>query len=185
MQKVTYEYKGVKITIEAEYTASEIDVAEAILRAKENLPKVFSKVNLNELIDHQDIIPTVLTPKDIKDILKISDKKSYEFIKEAIDKEAFPVMKIDRVYRIPKRGFLKWLLGYESEDLRDISFKVLTTSEIKDILNVCEKTVYTILYQAPINNWFEVKRVGRSYRVPAQPFLKWMDQLESIESRFE
>lgn len=185
MQKIMYEYKGVKITIEAEYTVSEKDVAEAILRAQENLPKVFSKVNLNELVEYQDIIPKILTPKDIKNILKISEATSYVFVKEAMNMKIFPVIKIYNNYRIPKKEFLKWLVGYESNDLRDISFRVFNVSEIKEILQVCEQTVYRILNQATINNWFEVKRIGRSYRVPAQPFLRWMDQLESIESRFK
>ena len=185
MQKITYEYKGVKITIEVEYTVSEINVAEAILRAQENLPKVFSKINLNKVVEYQDIIPKILTPKEIKNILNISDAASYVLVKEAMNTKIFPVIEIYNNYRIPKKEFLKWLLGYESNDLRDISFRVFNVSEIKEILQVCEQTVYRILNQATINNWFEVKKIGRSYRVPAQPFLRWMDQLEGIESSFK
>lgn len=60
MHKVTYEYKGVRVTIEADYTVSDIEVAEALLISQEKLPKVFSKVNLNKLAAYQNVILTVL-----------------------------------------------------------------------------------------------------------------------------
>ncbi|WP_305303153.1 hypothetical protein [Romboutsia ilealis] len=87
MHKITYEYKGVKVTIEADYTISDVEVAEALLISQEKLPKVFSKTNLNKLVEYQDVIPTVLTPKDISEILRISQKTTYDLIKKAIDTE--------------------------------------------------------------------------------------------------
>lgn len=185
MHKVTYEYKGVKISIETDYTVSDLEVAEALLMAQEKLPKVFSKANLNKLVEYQDVIPVVLTPKDIKMILNISQVTAYKLINEAIDTGIFHAIKYYTVYRIPKKGFLTWLLGYESNDLSDASFKVFTSSEIQEILSICSKTTYEILNQASINGWFEVKKIGRVYRVPAIPFLKWLDKLENIESRFK
>lgn len=185
MHKITYEYKGVKVTIEADYTISDVEVAEVLLISQEKLPKVFSKTNLNKLVQYQDIIPTVLTPKDISEILRISQKTTYDLIKKAIDTEMFTAMKIHKVYRISKKSFLTWLLGYECADLSDASFKVFTSDEIQEILSISLKTTYEILNQASINKWFEVKRIGKTYRVPAIPFLKWMDNLESLEKRFK
>lgn len=185
MEKITYEYKGVKISIESDFTATDIEVAEAILMAHEKLPKVFSKVNLNKLVRYQDVIPIYLTPKDIRSILKISQNTSLALVREAINTGIFPAMKIGNHYRIPKKSFLEWLLGYESNDLSDASFRVFTRSEIQEMLSICSKTTYEILNQASINGWFEVKKIGNSYRIPAIPFLKWMDKLESIETRFD
>ncbi len=185
MQKITYEYKGVKVTIEAGYTVSDIEVAEALLMAQEKLPKVFSKTNLNDLIKHQDVLPVVLTPKDICKILKISPGTCFSFLKESMDKELFPVRKIYKYYKIPKHSFLKWLLGYECNDLSDASFKVFTSNEIQEILSMSQSTTYEVFNQASRNGWFEVKKIGRDYKIPAVPFLKWMDNLESIEKRFK
>ncbi|WP_289293073.1 helix-turn-helix domain-containing protein [Romboutsia ilealis] len=185
MHKITYEYKGVKVTIEADYTISDVEVAEALLISQEKLPKVFSKTNLNKLVEYQDVIPTVLTPKDISEILRISQKTTYDLIKKAIDTEMFTAMKIHKVYRISKKSFLTWLLGYECADLSDASFKVFTSDEIQEILSISSKTTYEILNQASINKWFEVKKIGRDYKIPAVPFLIWMDGLESIEKRFK
>lgn len=185
MQKITYEYKGVRVIIEADYTVSDVEVAEALLISQEKLPKVFSKINLNKLVQYQDVIPTFLTPKDISEILRISQKTAYDLIKKAIDTEMFTAMKIHKIYRISKKSFLTWLLGYECVDLSDASFRVFTSDEIQEILSISSKTTYDILNQASHNKWFEVKRIGKSYRVPAIPFLKWMDKLESVEKRFK
>lgn len=185
MQKITYEYKGVKVTIEADYTVSDIEVAEALLISQEKLPKVFSKTNLKKLIDHQDYIPPVLKPKDISEILRINMNTVYDLINTAIDTEIFVARKIYKHYRVSKKSFLEWLLGYECNDLSDSSFKVFTSGEIQDMLSISQKTTYEILNQASINKWFEVKKIGRTYRVPAIPFLKWMDNLQSIEKRFK
>ena len=185
MHKITYEYKGVKVTIEADYTISDVEVAEALLIAQEKLPKVFSKVNLNKLVKQEDVIPQVLTPKDICKILKISQSTCFKFLRDSMDKELFPVRKIYNYYKIPKKSFFTWLLGYECSDLSDRSFRVFTSNEIQDMLSISQKTTYEILNQASINKWFEVKRIGKSYRVPAIPFLKWMDKLESVEKRFK
>lgn len=180
-----YEYKGVKIIIESPYTASDVEVAEALLLAQEKLPKVFSKANLNKLVQHQDIIPGVLTPKDICAILRISQKTAYDLVNLAIETEIFNTIKHYRCYRVSKKSFLKWLLGYECNDLSDASFRVFTSEEVKEMLSVSHKTAYDILNQAIINGWFEVKKIGKSYRVPAVPFLKWMDGLSSVEKRFD
>lgn len=185
MHKITYEYKGVKVTIEADYTVSDVEIAEALLISQEKLPKVFSKINLNKLVQYQDVIPTVLTPKDISEILRISMNTAYDLINKAIDTEIFVARKIYKYYRVSKKSFLEWLLGYECNDLSDASFKVFTSNEIQDMLSISQKTTYEILNQASINKWFEVKRIGKSYRVPAIPFLKWMDKLESVEKRFK
>lgn len=185
MQKITYEYKGVKVTIEADYTVSDVEVAKALLIAQEKLPKVFSKVNLNKLVKQEDVIPQVLTPKDICKILKISQSTCFKFLRDSMEKELFPVRKIYNYYKIPKKSFLTWLLGYEYSDLSDRSFRVFTSNEIQEILSVSQSTLYEILNQASINKWFEVKKIGRDYKIPAVPFLKWMDGLESIEKRFK
>ena len=185
MHKITYEYKGVKVTIEADYTVSDVEVAKALLIAQEKLPKVFSKVNLNKLVKQEDVIPQVLTPKDICKILKISQSTCFKFLRDSMEKELFAVRKIYNYYKIPKKSFLTWLLGYECSDLSDGSFRVFTSNEIQEILSVSHSTLYEILNQASLNRWFEVKKIGRDYKIPAVPFLKWMDNLESLEKRFK
>lgn len=120
---------------------------------------MFSKINLDKLVEYQDIIPKILIPKEIKNILNISYATSYVLVKEAMNTKIFSVIEIYNNYRINKKEFLKWLLGYESNELSDIAFRVFNVSQIKEILQVCEQTVYIILNQATINNWVRLRRL--------------------------
>ena len=55
--------------------------------------------------------------------------------------------------------------------------KVLTASDVADLLGVCEKTAYNLIRQALVtNDMFKVIKVGRLYKIPTQPFLEWLDE---------
>ena len=55
--------------------------------------------------------------------------------------------------------------------------KVLTATDIAELLGVCEKTAYGLIRQALVtNDMFKVIKVGRLYKIPTQPFLDWLDR---------
>ena len=55
--------------------------------------------------------------------------------------------------------------------------KVLTATDIAELLGVCEKTAYNLIRQAvATNDMFKVIKVGRLYKIPTQPFLEWLDE---------
>lgn len=54
---------------------------------------------INENIDG------VLTVEEVEEILRISRTKAYEFVNSG----AFPIKKIGRTIRVPKKSFYEWL----------------------------------------------------------------------------
>lgn len=59
--------------------------------------------------------------------------------------------------------------------------KVLTVKDIQEILGVCEKTAYSLIRRAlATNNMFKVIKVGRLYKVPAKPFIDWLDSWDGM-----
>lgn len=57
--------------------------------------------------------------------------------------------------------------------------KVLNVKDIQDILGVCDKTAYGLIRQAlTTNNMFKVIKIGRLYKIPTEPFLNWLDQVD-------
>ena len=55
--------------------------------------------------------------------------------------------------------------------------KVLTASDVAELLGVCEKTAYSLIRQALVTgDMFKVIKVGRLYKIPTQPFLDWLDR---------
>lgn len=55
--------------------------------------------------------------------------------------------------------------------------KVLTASDVAELLGVCEKTAYNLIRQALVTgDMFKVIKVGRLYKIPTQPFLQWLDE---------
>lgn len=55
--------------------------------------------------------------------------------------------------------------------------KVLTASDVAELLGVCEKTAYNLIRQALVTgDMFKVIKVGRLYKIPTQPFLEWLDE---------
>ena len=55
--------------------------------------------------------------------------------------------------------------------------KVLTATDIAELLGVCEKTAYGLIRQALVTgDMFKVIKVGRLYKIPTQPFLDWLDR---------
>ena len=116
MQKVTYEYKGIKISIESNEKAARSDVEVAINNAKDALLKVFDS-NESKMcnVSYRHEVPKVLSPKDIAKILCISEKSSYDLIRRALlEKNMFRVINVGRVYKIPRDSFLSWLEGVDS-----------------------------------------------------------------------
>lgn len=72
---------------------------QSTLRQKFDLPEV----DTDMLKEYHD----VLTPKDIQKILGFSVNRVYELLNSG----EFHVVRIGRLYRIPKRVFLHWLKG--------------------------------------------------------------------------
>ena len=55
--------------------------------------------------------------------------------------------------------------------------KVLTATDIAELLGVCKKTAYGLIRQALVTgDMFKVIKVGRLYKIPTQPFLEWLDE---------
>ena len=55
--------------------------------------------------------------------------------------------------------------------------KVLTATDIAQLLGVCEKTAYSLIRQALTRgDMFKVIKIGRLYKVPTEPFLNWLDE---------
>lgn len=55
--------------------------------------------------------------------------------------------------------------------------KVLTATDIAQLLGVCEKTAYGLIRQALTKgDMFKVIKIGRLYKVPTEPFLNWLDE---------
>lgn len=54
----------------------------------------------------------VFTAKDIQEILGVCEKTAYSLIQQALNnKDMFKVIKIGRLYKIPRDPFLDWLDG--------------------------------------------------------------------------
>ena len=59
--------------------------------------------------------------------------------------------------------------------------KVLTATDIAQLLGVCEKTAYSLIRQALTRgDMFKVIKVGRLYKVPAKSFRDWLDSWDGI-----
>ena len=57
--------------------------------------------------------------------------------------------------------------------------KVLTVKDVAELLNICEKTAYSLVRQALVkDNMFKVIKIGRLYKIPTDPFLNWLDNWE-------
>ena len=57
--------------------------------------------------------------------------------------------------------------------------KVLTVKDVAELLNICEKTAYSLVRQALVkDNMFKVIKIGRLYKIPTEPFLNWLDNWE-------
>lgn len=55
--------------------------------------------------------------------------------------------------------------------------KVLTATDIAELLGVCEKTAYSLIRQALTKgDMFKVIKIGRLYKIPTEPFLNWLDE---------
>lgn len=52
-------------------------------------------------------LPEVLTPKDVQEILGIGRRQTYELLADP----PFHVVRIGRLFKIPKDPFYKWLNG--------------------------------------------------------------------------
>ena len=59
--------------------------------------------------------------------------------------------------------------------------KVLTATDIAQLLGVCAKTAYSLIRQALTRgDMFKVIKVGRLYKVPAKPFVDWLDSWDGM-----
>lgn len=59
-----------------------------------------------------DISRKVYDAEDVQKLLGLGRTKTYEFLEEVYrDKEPFRVIKIGKVYRIPREPFDRWLVG--------------------------------------------------------------------------
>ena len=57
--------------------------------------------------------------------------------------------------------------------------KVLTVKEIQSILQISQKTAYNLVRQAlATGDLFKVIKIGNRYRIPTEPFLNWLDQMD-------
>lgn len=111
IHKVTYEHKGIKVSIEANETATSDDVEAAINFSKDKLTKLFEPTpGIKHSVSYRHEVPKVLGAKNIKEILGVCEKTAYKFIEKAeIRGDMFKVIKVGRHYKIPRDSFLMWL----------------------------------------------------------------------------
>lgn len=65
--------------------------------------------------EEREVGTVVYDLADIQKRLKISRTTAYDFIRKVYkEKGPFPVLKIGRMYRIPKAGFEQWISGNHS-----------------------------------------------------------------------
>jgi len=55
--------------------------------------------------------------------------------------------------------------------------KTLTIKEVQDILQIGTNNAYTLIHRKV----FPVIRIGRSYRIPAEPFFAWLKESHSVD----
>jgi len=53
--------------------------------------------------------------------------------------------------------------------------KVLTVKQVQEILQVSQKTAYSLVRQALITGEFRVIKIGGTYRISTESFLNWID----------
>ncbi len=53
--------------------------------------------------------------------------------------------------------------------------KVLTVKDVAELLNICEKTAYSLVRQALTTGEFRVIKIGGTYRISTESFLNWID----------
>ncbi|MFR5471712.1 MAG: helix-turn-helix domain-containing protein [Romboutsia sp.] len=57
--------------------------------------------------------------------------------------------------------------------------KVLTVNDVQEILQISQKTAYNLVRQAlTTGDMFKVIKIGGVYRIPTEPFLDWLDQMD-------
>ena len=57
--------------------------------------------------------------------------------------------------------------------------KVLTVNDVQKILQISQKTAYNLVRQAlATGDLFKVIKIGGVYRIPTEPFLNWLDQMD-------
>lgn len=65
--------------------------------------------------EKKEIETIVYDLTDIQERLKIGRTTAYDFIRKVYkEKTPFPVLKVGRMYRIPKAGFENWISGNHS-----------------------------------------------------------------------
>ncbi|MFS1511849.1 DNA-binding protein [Chengkuizengella sp. SCS-71B] len=57
-------------------------------------------------------LPQILTAKQIKEILQISERRAYEIM----ELRSFPLIRIGRSKRVSKDSFFSWLYEHEKKD---------------------------------------------------------------------
>lgn len=57
--------------------------------------------------------------------------------------------------------------------------KILTVNDVQEILQISQKTAYNLVRQAlTTGDMFKVIKIGGVYRIPTEPFLNWLDQMD-------
>lgn len=54
--------------------------------------------------------------------------------------------------------------------------KALTLKEMQDILQIGTSSAYSLLH----SHAFPVVKIGRSYRIPAEPFFDWLNHSNAV-----
>lgn len=57
----------------------------------------------------------ILSVEDIQEVLQVGKNSAYDLVKKAYEnKSPFPVIKIGRLYRVPKQKFMDWIRNGDS-----------------------------------------------------------------------
>lgn len=76
---------------------------------------------MSDIINNQNSEQVLYLAEDVREILQLSKTKVYEYLQQVyLTQQPFRVIKIGKLFRIPKQSFDAWLYGGEG-----------TTSEVK------------------------------------------------------
>lgn len=119
--KITYEFEGIKVSIEADENESSVNVSKAIEQAKMQFIKFFDGPKIGYKLTtgvSNNAMKKTLSVKEAAEILQVCDRTMYRLVKRAmITENMFNVVKLGQVYRINRESFLNWIDSIESISL--------------------------------------------------------------------
>lgn len=85
----------------------EFDTSSPLIE-KEEMPEVTQAAEMKEEIKPPE--PRVYMAREVQQLLGLGKSKTYEYLEQVYQKQTpFRVIKVGRLYRVPKKSFDTWL----------------------------------------------------------------------------